>query len=504
MSGPRCSWRLAIALGCLCLAPNVAAAQTTPAAPPPTQDQQVRQLLGLGASSGCFALLGVNDDTASVTTELERLGVLIGNGLRAICGPSAVNSASSLGGGLNSLQATKTVTQSNLARRRIERRRAAARRKPSRDGWTTRFQPSASLTLGDPAPTGGGLFGELQLDRRDRVDTDYEHGYTSNIAGIAGGADYAGIRGVVGGWFGRTQQTADFQRFSALIGGFADDSFAEVLSNRTVLRAVCGGISDAGSFTQRSTRFGGFGAWSVGGRGFMDAAFVWSRHDQEYDRNVCAIEAAGAIEFVGGELRSDIGEEIDDIFAGTVTGEFAVREISASLRAGVDLGDAVVFSPRVAVTLTRAATNAYTEAGRSTVANTVVSNEDVAVTRRLGDPIGLELAFEPQSRLSILIEAGAEISGRAGPIVPHAAGYWRRELRDDFPIVSARFAQDLRPDPTIFDFGLDAHDTNAFLFSVGVSAFAGDRVSARVDLSTLAADALFSSRLISAQVRVRF
>ena len=512
-------WCTAIVIGIVAMAPSPAQAQTAPPTPPPpTQDSQLRRLLALGLAAGCLELLFPNQDNSNrsgqdVLNELDRLaqeGTPIGNELRAICSPSAVASASSLGGALGTLQATKTVTQPALAQKRIDRRLRLAPRKPRRDGRSP-FMPAwevagsaSAFTFGDDMPSGVGVFGAVQFNKIDRTDTPFESGFDADVTSFTAGIDYLSGRSVVGGWFGTATQSASFTRFSALLSGPGE--FPDVLQNPVVLRSVCGGLDDAGSFEQTSRRLGGFVGWLVGTSGFMDVSFDWARHEHEYLRSVCAIETPGAVTFENGVLRQG-DNVVDDIFAGRLSGIHTIHEISGAFRVGADFGNDVVRAgPRVFVTLARATTDAFAETGASTVANPVrpVFRDDEPILRQLGGPIGLELAFEEQARTSFLIQAGGEVSVRAGAVSPFAAFYYRRELMDDFPVVSARFVQDGRANPTVFDFGLDAYDSNAFLFSFGVMAAAEGRVAARFEIAQLHRDSLFGSRTITAQAIVRF
>ncbi|MEO8257015.1 MAG: autotransporter outer membrane beta-barrel domain-containing protein [Acidobacteriota bacterium] len=509
--------QLLLPIVCATFIGTAAFAQTPLKAPPPSLDAELQRLLALGDAAGCLALLGdaPRPDVPNgqvVEAALKRFGPQIGNELRAICGPSAVNSASSLGGGLNTLQATKTVTQFRLARRRIDQRLAAPPKKQPAKSVELAFvqaASSSSLTSAPEAPEGPGVFGELEFDWRDRVDTSYEAGYQSNVKGFSIGLDYLRGGTIVGGWFGRTQQDAEFTRFGALLDSRADSASRTLLGQDSVRASVCGGLSNPGTFEQESTRLGGF-AGVGGSAGFMDATFGWSRHHHEYARSVCAIEASTPLSLVNGVLIDGTGRPVDDIFAGTLRGINTIRETSFSVRGGASLGNAfVTVGPRAILTVSRASTDAFVETGRSTVANPVVpvSFADpvpVPVTRSLGGPIGFELAFDEQSRTSVLLETGAEISGRAGALIPHVAGYYRREFKDDFHLVTARFAQDRRQAPTRFTFGNDRFDPDSFVFGVGVTALGGDRFAVRAELTTLVSDYLFSSRTLSAQARVRF
>ena len=80
----------------------------------------------MGNAAGCLPFLGIpaNDPDANnkLLTALNNPNSGLGNELKAIRGPSAVISSSALGGGMQSLQPVKTVTQFRLARNRIDQR----------------------------------------------------------------------------------------------------------------------------------------------------------------------------------------------------------------------------------------------------------------------------------------------------------------------------------------------------------------------------------------------
>jgi hypothetical protein len=495
-------------LAAVCLFAPTAFAQTS-TAPPPTQDQQLRNQLGLGNASGCHTLLRVANDGTDVAAELQRLGNEIGNELRAICGPSAINSASSLGGGFSTLQPTKTVTQFGVARRRLDQRLPTpAKPKPPPALGVNFLQvgPSPVFTMGGEDLDGVGVFGAVTLDGRTRTETPYESGYDSDVTGISGGIDYLRGGALIGGWIEQTRQDGTFATFTPLLpDALARQTFTVFDRQPGAISTVCGGLSTPGSFEQRGTRFGGFVGWAAGA-GFLDATASWGRREHEYSRSVCAIEAQGELELAGGVLRDPNlpGNVIDDIFAGTISGLSVTRESTVSVRTGANLGERVIVGPRAIFTVQRAARDAYVESGRSTVANTVVPVFGTPVNRTLGGPVGLELAFDDGTRTSIVLDAGGELAFRLGAVVPHVAGYWRREFNDDYHVMNARLAQDLRATPTTFDIGQDAFDPNALLLGFGVTAYGGSRVTARVDVNRLAGDRLFDSTAVVAQARVRF
>lgn len=495
---------------------------TTSTTPPPTQDDTLRTTLGLGNAAGCFPLLGIQADDPDgfnkLVTALNDPNSGLGDELRAICGPSAVVSSSALGGGMQSLQPVKTVTQFRLARSRIDQRLTSKPpptppRPPSRDvavSWV-QFQEPLNPTAGLGPRSGAGVFGEVEFLNRNRADTIYESGYGSDVTSFSIGADYASSGGaVVGGWFGRASQDGAFTRFSPIFATTGSDSpqDAAVLNDPSVFTRVCGGLSTGGTFEQTANQFGGFAGFG-GARGFVDGTFAWTSRDHDYARNVCTVETQGLVAFdpATGVLSDSAHDVVDDIYAGTLSGVSQIDETSFSVRAGGDVGNAAVSGgPRVIFTVTRAKTGAYVETGRNTVATPITSTAGdlEPVERTLGGPIGTELAFDEQTRTSVLLEAGGEFAVHAGAVSPFFNGYWRHEFKDDFPLVTARMAQDLRSTPFVLRFGFDAYDRDAFRFGFGANAVAGDRFVVRAEYSKLVSDAIYSGGGFSIQARARF
>lgn len=484
--------------------------------PPKTLDQQLRLQLGLGDANGCRLLLGLgqNDSGADVDAKLKLLGNQIGNELRAICGPSAVTSASSLGGGLDTLQATKTATQFKLARRRIDQRvspRPASGDRPSTPGFS--LSPlflgsgATAFQFADESASGrAGVFGDATFEKRTRAATDYEAPYESNVKRVAVGVDYLSGRTLFGAWFAAAKENADFTRFSPLVAGTNAASFQSVLEAPGALTTVCGGLTTGGVFDASAKTFGGFVGGAIGTSGFADAAFSMTRRANHYARSVCLIEAQPSADFklVNGVLSSSAGV-VDDIFAGTLSGTHDITELSGSLRLGSNIEtDTLLIGPRASISIARGSTAPFSETGRSTVANTVVSNFGDTISRTLGGPIGIELAFDEQRQTSALLEAGAEVAGRAGRLVPFASAYLRHEFLDGIPTVTAHFVQDRRSTPQPFSFGHDAPDRDSLLLGGGVAFPAGNRSAVRVEVTKLAFDAIYSAFSLSVQARVQF
>lgn len=505
----------AIALGVL---PSYAQSGTSNT-PPPTQDDTLRFQLGIGNAAGCLPLLGIaaNDPDASdkLTNALRNPNLGLGNELRAICGPSAVISSSALGGGMQSLQPVKTVTQFRLARSRIDQRLTSKPkpppRKPGKDAaanWLE-LQQQINPTAGLGPRTGAGVFGEVEFAGRNRADTLYESGYEADVSSLSIGADYAITGGgIVGGWFGHASQDGSFTRFSPLFASTGNENpqNAAVLNDPAVFTRVCGGLSTGGTLEQSANQFGGFAGYGSA-RGFVDGTFAWTRRNHEYARNVCTIETQGLVTYnaTTGVLSDSVHAVVDDIYAGTLSGASQINETSFSVRAGTDAGNAVVSGgPRAVFTMSRATTGAYVETGRNTVANTVTFNNGDRITRTLGGPIGTELAFDKQTRTSMLLEAGGEIAVHAGAVSPFFAAYYRHEFNGDFPIVKARMAQDQRTTPAVLSFGFDAYDRNAFQFGFGANAIAAEQFIVRAEYTRLVSDSIFSGGTFSIQARAKF
>jgi hypothetical protein len=179
------------------------------------------------------------------------------------------------------------------------------------------------------------------------------------------------------------------------------------------------------------------------------------------------------------------------------------------VRTGADLGSGGWSAgPRIVLTYARTTTDPFVEAGRSAVANSVHPNTGPDVRRTLGGPIGVELAFDEQSRYSLLLELGGEVGRQFqtpfGAVVPFGSAYWRREFNDERTIVTARLAQDLRSNPERFSFGTDAPDAGTAVLAGGLSALFGSRFALRAEYRQLLLDDLFESKVVSAQARVRF
>jgi outer membrane autotransporter protein len=243
-------------------------------------------------------------------------------------------------------------------------------------------------------------------------------------------------------------------------------------------------LSPGGGFDDKGVRLGGF----VGarfGRGFADLAVQYSRRDYDYRRNICDIETPSATEPIVRDPNSSTGfssggVEVDDIYAGTISGQTRLTEWGVSARMGYDFGgERFLWGPRVSITYLKSEIDAFTESGRTSVTNTVESNNpDILTTMRAaGDPTGLELAFDEQERISLQAEARLVVACRFEPkfgaIIPRVSASWIHEFKGERDLVTVRMAQDLRPTPTRFSFTTNSVDKNKGVVAIGLTAFIG-------------------------------
>jgi uncharacterized protein YhjY with autotransporter beta-barrel domain len=487
-------------------------------------DQALAQTLSLGRAFGCGPAFGLqdfsSDQLALLDTTLRDLrdSGQIGKELAAICGSSAVNSSSALGGSLGSLQTTKTVSQFRLARSRTDSRLNPRGKRAGQGG------PVLLAQLGDRPPTttdatsleadvGPGVFMHASHERRDRINTALEAGYRANVGEALVGMDYATReRWLAGAWLGWRRADADYRNTSALIAGPVPD-FGDSLT--PALQSEICKVGPGGGFDDKGARFGGFVAKRFG-EAFADIAVQYSRRNYAYQRNVCAIEASGAIvrdPNDASQFLSDggTGAVVDDIYAGTVSGKAKLTEWGLSARVGFDVSaDPFQWGPRLSLTYLRTTVGAHTERGRTSVTNTVRSNtpDVLTTTRSAGDPTGLELAYDRQRRTSLQSElqlvAGYRIDAGASTWVPRLSGSWLHEFKGQRERVGVRMAQDRRADPARFAFTTDSTDKNKGTIAVGLSFVQGAQFSADVEVSRLVGDDRFNSTQVALQALWRF
>jgi uncharacterized protein YhjY with autotransporter beta-barrel domain len=537
---------------------GIAHAQAQTQTRPPSLDDQLRSTLALGDADGCVQFLGVPANSQNrqedVDDAIDALQVSrqIGNELAAICSPSAVASASAMGGALDTVQATKTVSQFRLVRRRIDNRLSQpSRQPPPAPQPPRRFQLLPQFELDRGTGTGVGVFGEFERQWKDRETSQFDLGYTSRINGFMGGVDYAWEGSVVGGWMGYSKTKGDFNPIVPLVaspGGTVDQNATNFLGNPQTLSRVCGDLSGGGSFDEGNFRLGGFAARSWGERGFVDGGLSYDRRNHSYARNVCTIEVQSSpLAFVSGVRFRDanangqvdngeinnanpqvnvlfvdgnndgllnVGESPnDDIYAGTISGDARINETAFSGRAGYDFQSGyVTFGPRVVFTHTSTTVNGYSETGRSSVANDVHPNaldpNEPDFTRQLGGPVGLEMVYDARSYRSDLLQLGGQVSFQVErstvTLIPFGSAYLRQEFGSEFINTTVRMAQDLRTNPVRFSFSNNGPDRSTVELAGGMSLHFDNGLTAQAAVSKLLFDRFINATSLTGGVRWRF
>lgn len=495
--------------------------------PPRSLDQALVDTLALGNAGGCGPAFGTPDFSAAADPQLaldtylaaERDAGRLGKELAAVCGSSAVASAAALGGSLGSAQTTKTVSQFRLARARVDSRLDSKGKRVGLDkplllaqlGGGTPMTGAGEAAAGTAADGGPGFFAHVSHERRERATTALEAGYKAGVSEAQVGFDFATRDGLVAGaWVGYRSADADYRNVRLLIGG-ADAGFGGSLAGVTQAE-VCK-VGPGGTFDDKGALLGAFVAQRVGAV-FADAAVQLSRSDHDYQRNVCAIEANSASIVRDAASPSGFasgGIAIDDIYAGTISGRARMSEWNLSGRVGFDGGGGQwLWGPRLSLVYQRTTIGAFTESGRTSVTNTVKSNNEAVLTtvRTAADPTGLELAFGRQRRTSLLSElqlVGAYRHEAAfGTLVPRVALSWQHEFKGDRQLVAVRMAQDRRASPTTFTYTTDAVDKNKGTVTLGLSLQRGPQFAADVELTRLLGDDRFDSTQLALQARWRF
>jgi hypothetical protein len=485
---------------------------------PPTLDEQLDRYLGLGDRFGCLEFLrftpSAPEPNAAATEVNNLLKVLhdtkqIGDQLFKICGTKLnVGSASALGGSLDTLQATKTVSQVRIARRRVDRRLSKGIQgtqgtqprqfrsfflEPQAD---VQRQPDISLQTAGVENPGFGLFGELSREWRKKDITTYDLGYDGHVGTGLIGVDYGWNRAVAGLWGSYSAMNTNYEMRLVNLDrnynpAFVDDTQEKALED---LVALCEGRIGGGGLENHTTGFGGFAGWSLGTGLLLDIGISHYRTNHSYTRSVCTFEGEGG---------NRTNPHMEQFFAGSVSGTTKVKEFGVSVRGGYDIErDGWILSPRGIFQFIRTSVDGYEETGNAII------KEDLKHILAYGGPVGTELVYEERRRNSPMFDLGGEVAHRfelqGTVLIPRVSGYWRHQFDDDFIFQTVRFAQDFRPDPVRFSFASDGPDPNTAILSAGVSSLIGQRFAAQVEVSQLVGHEFMGSTLLSAQFRVRF
>lgn len=414
-----CSGRRRAAL-CFAVLASGAAGQAVAQADPRTLDGQYE-----------FHLAHSTERCQNLGFERDDFGELVpgqaGPQLSGYCsGPPPV------GGGSAPPNASGGGTGAALGRGNGATEDAALRRR--RDGIRDDGKDAASVSATADA-TGGDMdlghsgnasaFLSFDYERARQQRTHFEAGQRSDLFGATLGADYR---------FGTTGVAGAAIRYGELSGDFA---------------------GEGGDFRSRNRGVSLYGSWFPGRGLFVDATAGVDRKRMDTTRIVSLRKTVlGA---PGGPPNVFF-----DPPPAPVASDTDARESSAEIRAGYDFFAGVVtVGPRASLAMRRTEVDAFVERGNTPMA----------------------LAFDSQTQDSLRTALGVQGSRAfnvaGGVIVSQLNLDWVHEFEDDQRVVTAYFAEDLRPNRSQLRFLNEAPDRDAFItrlsavavFPHGVSAF---------------------------------
>lgn len=269
-------------------------------------------------------------------------------------------------------------------------------------------------------------FLSVDYQREHQHATRYEAGRRSDLAGVLLGSDYRfGTTGLIGLGLRLNERAGDFD-------------------------------NDSGDFRTRASGAVLYGSWFPRPNAFIDVNATIDRRQVEIERIVTVRkEVFGNPLFPPNIVYDPPPAAVDTDARGT--------EWNIELRSGADFSaGALTVGPRLALSSRRTQTDGFTETG------------DTPMT----------LAFDEQTEKSLRTAVGFQASRAfdqtAAVWVVQVNADWIHEFEDDQRVITARFAEDLRPDPTQLAF-LDAPpDRDVYagrlslvaVFPHGFSAFA--------------------------------
>jgi uncharacterized protein YhjY with autotransporter beta-barrel domain len=161
------------------------------------------------------------------------------------------------------------------------------------------------------------------------------------------------------------------------------------------------------------------------------------------------------------------------------------REVSAELRAGYDFShSSLSIGPRAALTMKHAKLDPHVESGSTPMTLAV----DEQTTTSLRSMLGLQ--------------ASRALLAPNGVLVPQLNIDWVHEYRDDQRTLTAHFAEDLRPNPSILRFLNQAPDRDWFVIRASIAAVFVHGISAFVALDEMAGHRYINRYRASTGLRV--
>lgn len=386
----------------------------------------------------------------------------VGSRLAAICAFPSTVGGSSAGGGAASIQSSgvsikNALVQSRLRRARGEKQDSAGNPNAIRYAslLLSRGVAVDSADLLPPAPASSE--GDAFRDRRfgvvfsgmyeslDRELTPLEDAYDSSVKGGALVADYRFTDAFVGGVaVGYTSQNGDFLSGGDFTTKTLDTTiFASVLPSQSTFVEIVGGYQDQSFDTTRNARF------DTARPDFVDP-----------DPDPVSY---------GGRLSSDTDASV---LTGGVT--FGYDYAAGSVTIG----------PRLGANYARSRIDSFAERGGT----------------------GLELQTLRQTVKSLQgvvgLAATVAISTGKGVLVPKLGVEYIHEFEDDPRFITARFAEDLRPNPTTFRYQVNTPDSSFFTVEAGLVAVFANGVQPFVSVRAMLGNDVFDS--VAGTVGIRF
>jgi hypothetical protein len=313
-----------------------------------------------------------------------------------------------VGGGSDSSSATSgTSTNRGPADDPALRRRLAQ----LRDEDHVETSPSTTATTSDGAI---GAFLSLNFQSEEQDPTEFEGGQEANTYALTAGLDRRfGTRAVIGIAARAEKLSGDFVSG----GDFENQGYGATL----------------------------YASWLPANELFFDfAAGIVSRSSES--RRVVSFTRTSSTQ--GGPPFV-----LESIAPATAVSDTDQTEIGAELRSGYDwTAGAVSVGPRVALEYRRTTIDGYIESGSTPM--TLIIDEQT----------------EKSLRGALGLQASRAFTAGGAVLVLQGNLDWLREFEDDQRFISARFAEDLRPNPTRFNYQNQPPDRTAFAGRLSMSA----------------------------------
>ncbi|TPM46200.1 autotransporter outer membrane beta-barrel domain-containing protein [Mesorhizobium sp. B2-2-3] len=462
--------------------------------------------LGGNGSAGDRTRLG--DDSVFISHQ-----GLIGPNLSRHCSPNTENSqlsgGSALGGGMSSLQSTRTVSQFDLNPRRAEPC-DPSKNPDCKDSesetlsnyfYQVSLPPSANasfslqnnhgvLDVNTLIPFDGfSVFGQFEYENYRQSSTIYEPSRKIDIFTAQFGAQWNisddGIVGFKGTYSTGQGVIVGPKNVAIEVPDFLDDP--EDPPSTLVLKGdfkdLCGVPSDG---TIDSDEFGGsiFYQTKLRGNGFLVAELGASKMRANYSNSLCNIDVG-----VAGHTTLQ-----QNTTAGIISGSPHVYGLSADVKAGYDWEyNGLIVGPRLAFDAFWKSIDGYSE------------TEEHGT---LWVPTGASLRYEDQDITSIQTRIGLAVSTPllfdGMTVVPFAQLDYIHEFANDQRAIRASFVEDGRPDPFIFSFKTNPPDRNFFELRGGVAAEIFHGGVAYIDGRAFLANDLIDDIGVTAGLRVAF